>query len=300
LSIKPETGINLLQILLLDQSMEQVHRSFERGDQELKRTGEYRRLHEHIRPAVGGAYPIRTSNLHQPYEMERTYRFLQEEPVITKITDEPKVAASWTMVEPFSTRDDPQDSRTTIESTKQTAQVASDWFSKLAKLLECQIHLRSGDADKAMKLAGELIDFDAPVDIELSIFYPLCIEVLIANKECDKALQIVDQLLVLLKDANSKYKTNMLVLRAWAYQSKDNGEEVVPSLKMDSLVERLTERELEILRLLNSHLPTPEIANLLAVSVNTVRTHIKSVYAKLGVHNRTTAIDVSRKLKLLA
>jgi DNA-binding CsgD family transcriptional regulator len=113
-------------------------------------------------------------------------------------------------------------------------------------------------------------------------------------------LQIVDQILVLLKDSESKYKTKMLVLRAWAYQIKDNGEEALPSLEMNSLIEPLTERELEILRLLSSHLPTPEIANALSLSVNTVRTHIKSVYAKLGVHNRTTAIEVSRKLKLLS
>jgi LuxR family maltose regulon positive regulatory protein len=70
--------------------------------------------------------------------------------------------------------------------------------------------------------------------------------------------------------------------------------------KGENLIEPLTERELEILRLLNSHLSTPEIAELLAVSVNTVRTHIKSIYAKLGVHSRTAAIDVSKKLKLLA
>jgi DNA-binding CsgD family transcriptional regulator len=151
-----------------------------------------------------------------------------------------------------------------------------------------------------MRLARELVDFDAPVDIELSIFYPLCIEVLIAHREADKALHIVDQILVLLKGCNSRYKTNMLVLRAWAYQSKHDGAEVIPSPEMKSMVEPLTERELEILRLLNSHLPTPEIANMLALSVNTVRTHIKSVYAKLGVHSRTTAIDVSRRLKLLA
>jgi DNA-binding CsgD family transcriptional regulator len=280
--------------------MEHVRKSFGRGEQDLKRAEEYRQLHGYIRPAVDGTFPVRSNNLHQPYEMERTYRIIQEEPLITEITDEPEVTASWIMAEHFPTRADPQSSLTSIESTKQTAQVASDWFSKLAKLFECQIHLRSGDVDQAMKIAGELIDFDAPVDIELSIFYPLCIEVLIANKKCDQALQIVNQLLVLLKDSNSKYKTNVLVLRTWAYQRKNTGEEPVSSLEMDRLVEPLTGRELEILRLLNSHLPAPEIANLLALSVNTVRTHIKSVYAKLGVHNRTKAIDVSRRLKLLA
>ena len=211
-----------------------------------------------------------------------------------------KLGTPWFMAEPSSTGNDQQEALNIIETTKQSAQAASDWFSKLAKLFEGQIHLRNGDVDKAMRLASELVDFDAPVDIELSIFYPLCIEVLIAHREANKALQIVDQILVLLKGCNSKYKTNMFVLRTWAYQSQANGEEVRPSPEMDRLVEPLTERELEILRLLNSHLPTPEIANMLTLSVNTVRTHVKSVYAKLGVHNRTTAIDVSRKLKLLA
>ena len=105
---------------------------------------------------------------------------------------------------------------------------------------------------------------------------------------------------VLLKDSESRYKTNMLVLRAWACLFTNHGEEAVSSLEMNYLIEPLTERELEILRRLSSHLPTPEIANMLSLSVNTVRTHIKSIYAKLGVHNRTTAIDVSKKLKLLA
>ncbi len=219
---------------------------------------------------------------------------------MTETMDESKTIAAWILAEPCSIRNDPQDSLTVIESTKQTAQVASGWFSKLAKLLECQIQLRSGAVNQALKLASELIDFDAPVDIELSIFYPLCIEVLIANKQCDKALQIVDQLLVLLKDSNSKYKANMLVLRTWACQRKNDEVEVISSPEMDSLIEPLTEREMEILHFLNSHLPTPEIANMLALSVNTVRTHIKSVYAKLGVHSRTKAIEVSKKLELLA
>jgi ATP/maltotriose-dependent transcriptional regulator MalT len=232
--------------------------------------------------------------------MEQVRKLSKSENNMTKIVDESKTMPTWIMAEPFSIRNEPPSSLDSFESTKLTAKTASDWFSKLAKLFEGQIHLRNGDVEKAMRLASELVDFDAPVDIELSIFYPLCIEALIVNNEVDKALQIVDQILILLKDSNSKYKTTMLVLRTWAYEIKVNGEESVSSLKLNCLIEPLTERELEILHLLNSHLPTPEIANVLSLSVNTVRTHIKSVYAKLGVHNRTTAIDVSRKLKLLA
>ncbi len=49
------------------------------------------------------------------------------------------------------------------------------------------------------------------------------------------------------------------------------------------LVEPLSERELEILRLLATELSGPEIANHLVVSLNTARTHTKNVFAKLGV-----------------
>jgi LuxR family transcriptional regulator, maltose regulon positive regulatory protein len=57
-----------------------------------------------------------------------------------------------------------------------------------------------------------------------------------------------------------------------------------------SLVEPLSEREMEVLRLLQTTLSTPEIAEQLIVSVNTVRTHVKSIYAKLGVHRRLEAV----------
>ena len=55
-----------------------------------------------------------------------------------------------------------------------------------------------------------------------------------------------------------------------------------------SLVEPLSEREMEVLRLLQTTLSTPEIAEQLIVSVNTVRTHVKSIYAKLGVHRQVS------------
>ena len=271
--------------------MEQVTKSFGIAKQRQSHAIEHRGLLGHFKPVSTGVY-----------QLERTFHVADRAPQLDEIctTADTQLGTPWLMAEPSSIRDDQQESLNIIETTKQSAQSASDWFSKLAKLFEGQIHLRNGDVEKAMRLASELVDLDAPVDIELSIFYPLCIEVLIAHREADKALHIVDQILVLLRGCNSKYKTNMLVLRAWAYQSQHNGEQATPSPEINRMIEPLTERELEILRLLNSHLPTPEIANMLALSVNTVRTHIKSVYAKLGVHSRTTAIDVSRRLKLLA
>jgi LuxR family maltose regulon positive regulatory protein len=68
----------------------------------------------------------------------------------------------------------------------------------------------------------------------------------------------------------------------------------------EALIEPLSERELEILALLDGPLSTPEIAAHLVVSANTVRTHIKNIYGKLGVHGRSGAVRRAQELRLVA
>lgn len=65
------------------------------------------------------------------------------------------------------------------------------------------------------------------------------------------------------------------------------------------LVEPLSERELDVLRLLRSELDGPDIANELVVSLNTLRTHTKNIYAKLGVSSRRAAVRRAEDLGLL-
>jgi LuxR family maltose regulon positive regulatory protein len=67
----------------------------------------------------------------------------------------------------------------------------------------------------------------------------------------------------------------------------------------DHLVEGLTERELAVLVYLPTMFRAPEIAADLFVSVNTVKTHQRSIYRKLGVATRRDAVDRARALKLL-
>ena len=55
-----------------------------------------------------------------------------------------------------------------------------------------------------------------------------------------------------------------------------------------------------MLRYLPTHLTGPEIARELSVSPNTVKTHIRSVYAKLGTHRRAGAVESALALRLLA
>jgi LuxR family maltose regulon positive regulatory protein len=55
-------------------------------------------------------------------------------------------------------------------------------------------------------------------------------------------------------------------------------------------MESLSTRERDVLRLLETQLSGPEIARELVVSLNTVRTHTKNIYAKFGVNNRREAV----------
>ncbi len=65
------------------------------------------------------------------------------------------------------------------------------------------------------------------------------------------------------------------------------------------LIEPLSEREFEVLRLLRTELSGPEIARELQVSLHTIRTHTQNIYSKLGVHNRRAAIRRAEELDLL-
>ncbi len=64
--------------------------------------------------------------------------------------------------------------------------------------------------------------------------------------------------------------------------------------------EELSPGELRVLRYLPTNLSRPQIAGELSVSPNTVSTHIRSIYAKLGVRDRSSAVQRARELRLLA
>ncbi|OCA90359.1 helix-turn-helix transcriptional regulator [Bacillus sp. FJAT-27225] len=73
-------------------------------------------------------------------------------------------------------------------------------------------------------------------------------------------------------------------------ESKTHAEQIMK--------EPLSDRELEVLRLLRTDLSGPEIARELIVSLNTLRTHTKNIYSKLEVNNRRAAVRLAEKLDL--
>jgi LuxR family maltose regulon positive regulatory protein len=65
-----------------------------------------------------------------------------------------------------------------------------------------------------------------------------------------------------------------------------------------SPIEHLSERELEVLRLLKTELSGPDIANELVIALSTLRTHTQNIYSKLGVSSRRAAVRKAEELNL--
>jgi LuxR family maltose regulon positive regulatory protein len=86
------------------------------------------------------------------------------------------------------------------------------------------------------------------------------------------------------------YVTNMLI-------AMGESTEPLPSLTQ-TLIEPLSLRELEVLKLIEAGCSNQEIAASLFISVATVKRHISNIYAKLGAKSRTQAISVGKDLKL--
>jgi LuxR family transcriptional regulator, maltose regulon positive regulatory protein len=78
------------------------------------------------------------------------------------------------------------------------------------------------------------------------------------------------------------------------------GDGAAPSGEPRRLHEPLSQAEVRVLRYLPSNLTVPEIADQLYLSVNTVRTHTRHIYDKLGAHRRHQAVELARDLGLLA
>ena len=85
-----------------------------------------------------------------------------------------------------------------------------------------------------------------------------------------------------------------LVSPGWLAARQSGAGEAAPLV-----VERLSERELEVLRHVSALLSTAEIATEMYISVNTVKTHLKSIYRKLAATHRGEAVRRARQLELL-
>ena len=94
------------------------------------------------------------------------------------------------------------------------------------------------------------------------------------------------------RDGRSSYAATVLAAAELAQGSKP------PARPRAALVDPLSDRELDVLRLLRSDLSGPDIAQELHVSLNTLRTHTKHIYTKLAATNRREALTRAAELGL--
>ena len=98
---------------------------------------------------------------------------------------------------------------------------------------------------------------------------------------------------------------NQGVLRSYiqqiltAFEQKGNADREIEKRSRDHVFEPLSDRELQVLRTLNSTLSVPEIAAEIYLAPSTVRTHIQNIYRKLDVHRRSEAIQRAKDIGLL-
>ncbi len=108
-----------------------------------------------------------------------------------------------------------------------------------------------------------------------------------------------EELIQLLQTARSAWDSPELIDFTDHLLGKARAQVLKPQVPTQDLPEPLSPREMQVLRLLPTGLIAEELADELIISVNTLRSHLKNIYAKLGVHSRHEAIGRATELDLL-
>ncbi len=174
---------------------------------------------------------------------------------------------------------DPTGALAALEPVRRQAE-AKDWADERLQVLVLLTlaYDMAGDRETAVQLLGEALALAAPGGL-LRLF--------------------VDEgppMAALLRDA---VKRGIAPVFAQQVLEAFGETAVAPPPTTQPLPDPLSDRELDVLKLLATALTGPEIARELMISLNTMRTHTKNIYSKLGVNSRRTAVRRAAELNLL-
>ena len=181
------------------------------------------------------------------------------------------------------------------------------------------ICLAEGDPAAALGAVRDVLDGTAPVlgyvtvveaDLLAGLAYRELGDLRAANQAAERALALAESdRLVLpfavtgsreLLEALPRHETAHAALLADILDVLHGSPPAATEQSSLPPAEELSPGELRVLRYLPTNLSRPEIAGELSVSPNTVSTHVRSIYAKLQVRDRSSAVQRARELRLLA
>jgi LuxR family maltose regulon positive regulatory protein len=191
-----------------------------------------------------------------------------------------------------------------------------EWGEGRAAL--ASVHLADGEAEAAVDVLAPVLAGSTPVIRDFTVIQAFLLDAVArdllgdtqaAESDIERALELAEPEAVVLpfvmspprdllerhprhRTAHAALLKDVLDVLAGSSLPAHGGE---PShLRVD-----LSQSEQRVLRFLPSNLSTPEISNELYLTQNTVKTHMRHIYAKLGVHRRTEAVERARELGLL-
>ncbi|MEZ0365141.1 LuxR C-terminal-related transcriptional regulator [Mycobacterium sp. pUA109] len=195
-------------------------------------------------------------------------------------------------------------------------EVHRDWGEARAAL--ASVHLAEGNAQAAVDAVAPVLAGAVPVIRNFTVIMSLILDALAhdqlgdpqaARSDIERALDLAEpDSLVLpflmipaldLLERHQRHRTAHAALLQDILDVLAGSSLPERSDEPTPLVEGLSEGELRVLRYLPSNLSAPEIGNELYLSLNTVKTHMRHIYAKLGVHRRTDAVERARQAGLL-
>jgi LuxR family maltose regulon positive regulatory protein len=186
-------------------------------------------------------------------------------------------------------------------------------------LMLARLRLSDGDFQGVLELAGPVLDGTAD-EVTLQVKLAALLAAAVANRRLGltgRSAELLEQALALAEpddagrvflDAGQPVRSAITVLvpptsrcAAFAGRILERFDTQLPHTEggPDQAEVLLTDSELAVLRFLPSHLTNQEIAEALFLSINTVKTHLRSAYRKLGVASRRAAIARARRLDLL-
>jgi LuxR family maltose regulon positive regulatory protein len=180
------------------------------------------------------------------------------------------------------------------------------------------LHLAEGEPRAAVDALGPVLDGTAPVLHDFAVAEALLLDAIARDRlgdarsaelDVERALELTEPnglvlpfLLAPVRDLLARHPRHRTAHAAFLSDVLDVLGGSAPSGRdagAPALGEELSEGELRVLRFLPSNLSGPEIGAELYLSANTVKTHMRHIYAKLAVHRRTEAVQRARALGLL-